>query len=180
MKFTRTTDALASFLYDLMRDHVPTGFVEKIVVDVEQQRGAAVLHGPLGAYAEDLANRLHAASKHLAETDEGGTVGCPVGPPGVEGPSGPIPIVDVKAARELRTQVNKFLQDFHSPSLFHKSPEQRATMMSLQLPMLLSHIENYLANPIPEFAAVLRAKAVPFLTHIGKEDLLDGITTQAT
>jgi hypothetical protein len=53
---------LVSFLYELMRDHVPTGVVEKIVRSVEkEQKCPEALHfcnGHLAQYAQDAAARL--------------------------------------------------------------------------------------------------------------------------
>jgi hypothetical protein len=48
---------LVSFLYELMRDHVPPGVVEKLVQD-SQMVEVKYTNGWLARYAEDLANRL--------------------------------------------------------------------------------------------------------------------------
>lgn len=49
---------LVSFLYELMRDHLPTGTVEEIVRASEQESEVIYTNGWLAQYAEDLANRL--------------------------------------------------------------------------------------------------------------------------
>ncbi len=54
-------DKLVSFLYTLMRDHLPAGVVEKILVeDVERCAGKTIEYsnGYLASYAQDVANRL--------------------------------------------------------------------------------------------------------------------------
>lgn len=48
---------LISFLYELMRDHLPPGVVEKLVQD-SQVSECLYTNGWLALYAEDLANRL--------------------------------------------------------------------------------------------------------------------------
>lgn len=50
-------DKLVSFLYELMRDHLPPGMVEKIVRESENP-DVTYTNGWLAKYAEDLANRL--------------------------------------------------------------------------------------------------------------------------
>lgn len=64
----RTASPLVAFLYQLMRDHVPYGVVEKIVVEDERAREEnsvegedfeyILSNGHLGKYAEDVAKRL--------------------------------------------------------------------------------------------------------------------------
>lgn len=55
---------LISFLYELMRDHMPTGKVEKLVKNIEigyelnDEADTLYSNGWLAQYAEDLANRL--------------------------------------------------------------------------------------------------------------------------
>lgn len=49
---------LVSFLYELMRDHVPVGTVEFIVRSSENGQPTTYTNGWLAKYAEDLANRL--------------------------------------------------------------------------------------------------------------------------
>jgi len=49
---------LTAFLYDLMRDHVPCGVVERLVRDSQLAQGAnmyRLTNGHLGRYAEELA-----------------------------------------------------------------------------------------------------------------------------
>lgn len=48
---------LVSFLYQLMRDHVPTGIIEKIVIDSDDP-DVTYTNGWLAKYAENIANRL--------------------------------------------------------------------------------------------------------------------------
>ncbi len=48
---------LTSFLYELMRDHLPVGTVEKIVRN-SQDPDVGYCNGWLGKYAEDLSTRL--------------------------------------------------------------------------------------------------------------------------
>ncbi|HEY5268258.1 MAG TPA: hypothetical protein VII94_03940 [Candidatus Saccharimonadales bacterium] len=50
-------DRLTSFLYDLLRDHLPVATVEKLVRDA-QEPDCAYTNGWLAKYAEDLAKRL--------------------------------------------------------------------------------------------------------------------------
>jgi hypothetical protein len=49
---------LVSFLYELMRDHLPTGVVEEIILASENESEVTYSNGYLAKYAEDLANRL--------------------------------------------------------------------------------------------------------------------------
>lgn len=49
---------LVSFLYELMRDHLPIGVVEKIVNSSEDESEVLYTNGWLAKYAEDIANRL--------------------------------------------------------------------------------------------------------------------------
>lgn len=49
---------LVSFLYELMRDHLPAGTVEAIVQASEDESDILYTNGWLAKYAEDLANRL--------------------------------------------------------------------------------------------------------------------------
>lgn len=48
---------LTSFLYELMRDNVPPGELERLVRD-SQVESVQYTNGWLAKYAEDLANRL--------------------------------------------------------------------------------------------------------------------------
>jgi hypothetical protein len=50
-------DKLVSFLYELMRDHLPTGTVEEIVRNSDAD-STQFTNGFLAKYAEDLAKRL--------------------------------------------------------------------------------------------------------------------------
>lgn len=61
-------DRLTSFLYELMRDHVPPGEVEKLVRDLELDdshgnTSSLFSNGWLACYAEDLAKRLTRSSR---------------------------------------------------------------------------------------------------------------------
>lgn len=49
---------LVSFLYELMRDHLPAGVVEEIVMASETDSVVTYSNGWLAKYAEDLAKRL--------------------------------------------------------------------------------------------------------------------------
>lgn len=54
-------DRLVAFLYDLLRDHLPAGEVEKLVRDAEvvsPENIAVYTNGYLARYAKDLADRL--------------------------------------------------------------------------------------------------------------------------
>lgn len=61
-----TTSPLVAFLYELMRDQVPVGVVERIVLTDENARTAhdddpfeyVLTNGHLAAYAEEVAARL--------------------------------------------------------------------------------------------------------------------------
>jgi len=74
---------LAEFLYDLMRDYVPVGVIEKIIVSNKLSGGKKLYcNGFLATYAKDVANRLleketpHADSKKeegQQEEEEGAT-----------------------------------------------------------------------------------------------------------
>lgn len=49
---------LVSFLYELMRDHLPPGVVEEIVMASEDEPECLYTNGWLAKYAEDISNRL--------------------------------------------------------------------------------------------------------------------------
>lgn len=49
---------LITFLYELMRDHLPAGKVEEIVRASEDESEVTYTNGWLAQYAEDLAKRL--------------------------------------------------------------------------------------------------------------------------
>ena len=65
MKTYTTEDPVASFLYELMRDHVTPGIVERLV-QLEEVRAPGdvwvLTNGHLGRYAADLAKRLKGAA----------------------------------------------------------------------------------------------------------------------
>ena len=48
---------LVSFLYELMRDHLPAGIVEELV-QASKESDVTYTNGWLAKYAQDLANRL--------------------------------------------------------------------------------------------------------------------------
>jgi len=52
-----THEKLVSFLYELMRDHLPPGVVERLVQN-NQETPASLTNGYLAQYAKDLADRL--------------------------------------------------------------------------------------------------------------------------
>lgn len=49
---------LASFLYSLMRDHLPTGIVEELVQEACVESKVLYTNGWLALYAKNLADRL--------------------------------------------------------------------------------------------------------------------------
>lgn len=49
---------LVSFLYQLLRDHITTGDIEKIVRESETESKCQYTNGWLAKYAEDIAKRL--------------------------------------------------------------------------------------------------------------------------
>lgn len=53
----RINSKLVSFLYELIRDHLPAGEVERLVRE-SQEPNVLYTNGWLAKYAEDLANRL--------------------------------------------------------------------------------------------------------------------------
>ena len=63
-------DPLTSFLYSLMRDHLPAGTVEKLVVEVsEEAENVVFTNGWLAKYANNLAEQLKSAkTTKLSET----------------------------------------------------------------------------------------------------------------
>lgn len=69
-----STDPLVSFLYILMRDHVPAGVVEGIVRDhavpAQESGGTVFTNGYLAFYAKDVADRLSVLPE--ATIQEGG------------------------------------------------------------------------------------------------------------
>jgi len=60
------TDRLASFLYDLMRDHLPTGTVEKLVQKAASAE-TTYTNGWLASYARDLSRRLFTEEDAIKE-----------------------------------------------------------------------------------------------------------------
>jgi len=55
---------LVSFLYDLMRDHLPPGVVETLVQNASNP-DVTYTNGWLASYAEDLAKRLGDTPKRI-------------------------------------------------------------------------------------------------------------------
>jgi len=62
----KSKDPLTSFLYTLMRDHLPTGTVEAIIQEIELYKNNEIIftNGWLAQYAENLANRIDADRLH--------------------------------------------------------------------------------------------------------------------
>jgi hypothetical protein len=59
-----TQDKMVAFLYLLMRDHLPTGEVAEIVMDLEKRGGSYNFsNGWLAKYAVDLTKRLYKKPK---------------------------------------------------------------------------------------------------------------------
>ena len=55
----RSYDKLVSFLYVLMRDHLPAGAVEEIMLKQVELKGESVFtNGWLAEYSKDIAKRL--------------------------------------------------------------------------------------------------------------------------
>lgn len=52
-------DKLISFLYELMRDHIPPGVIEEICCNSINNCDTIYTNGYLAKYAEDLATRLN-------------------------------------------------------------------------------------------------------------------------
>ena len=57
-KMKKTKSRLAAVLYDLLRDHVPFGALEKIVRENEAHEEFFVENPNLISYAEELADRI--------------------------------------------------------------------------------------------------------------------------
>lgn len=55
----KTKDATVAFMYELLRDHVQPGIVEKIVVDQAFADGWLLSNEYLAAYADNLVKRLN-------------------------------------------------------------------------------------------------------------------------
>ena len=53
----RINSKLVSFLYELMRDHLPPGKIEELI-RASQEPDVTYTNGWLAKYAQDLANRL--------------------------------------------------------------------------------------------------------------------------
>jgi hypothetical protein len=68
------TDDLVSFLYTLIRDHVPPGIIEEILLDMTPGKGKATeyCNGWLASYAKDIADRLRgeATSQKASPTSD--------------------------------------------------------------------------------------------------------------
>jgi len=64
-------DPLTSFLYQLLRDHLPAGEVEKIVCDVIAEGGVEVTftNGWLAKYANNLADKIRSAATVKLKAD---------------------------------------------------------------------------------------------------------------
>lgn len=84
MKPHRTDNQFVSFLYEILRDHLPAGTVEKIVSNAEKDverlgEGAKdfiLSNGHLGQYAEEIYDRLCRISKEsdlVIRIEEDGT-----------------------------------------------------------------------------------------------------------
>lgn len=58
MERKSTKDPLVSFLYELMRDHVTPGVVEKVMSQTVPFTEHRLCNGYLASYAEDIAKRL--------------------------------------------------------------------------------------------------------------------------
>ncbi len=54
----RSTDPLVSFLYTLLRDHLPAGEVELITREAEKHHDVAYSNSYLAGYASNIASRL--------------------------------------------------------------------------------------------------------------------------
>jgi hypothetical protein len=57
-----SNDPLVSFLYILMRDHIATGTVEKIMQEHVNSKESQFCNGFLAKYAMDIANRIYELS----------------------------------------------------------------------------------------------------------------------
>ena len=58
MTQSTTNSKLVTFMYLLMRDHLPAGTIEQIIVDIDKQESFILSNGYLGQYAEDIEKRL--------------------------------------------------------------------------------------------------------------------------
>lgn len=70
----KTEDKLVSFLYDLMRDHLPCGVVEDLVlnqVTTADDSEFLFTNGFLANYAKDLAQRLRGTQDEPGTAREG-------------------------------------------------------------------------------------------------------------
>lgn len=65
----RIKSHLVSFLYQLMRDHVPTATVEEIMLD-SSDPDVIYTNGWLALYAEDIAKRLGDSPERLLNDQE--------------------------------------------------------------------------------------------------------------
>lgn len=65
-----TEDPLVSFLYELMRDHIPPGKIEKICRESQITPGGphTLCNGHLARYAQDVADRLRQPKDRLEST----------------------------------------------------------------------------------------------------------------
>jgi hypothetical protein len=58
----RSTSKVVSFLYELIRDHLPAGVVEKIVRNSMAEEETVYCNGYLAEYAKEIASRLDASN----------------------------------------------------------------------------------------------------------------------
>jgi len=65
---------LVSFLYDLMRDHLPPGTVERLVREAESPGTTTYTNGWLAMYAKDVADRLTAGMREVEPHNERDTL----------------------------------------------------------------------------------------------------------
>jgi hypothetical protein len=70
----KTKDSLVSFLYELMRDHVPTGIVEMLVnendaIACSRIDGWRLKNEHLARYAEEVAARLRHQTKETPKKE---------------------------------------------------------------------------------------------------------------
>jgi len=65
-----TMDRLTSFLYLLMRDHLPSGVVTEVAIDAYIGEGPFTLsNGYLAKFAEHLTSKLRAPTQQVVEDD---------------------------------------------------------------------------------------------------------------
>lgn len=64
---------LVSFLYELMRDHVTPGTIEKVLIESEYESEVTYCNGFLAEYAINIAERLGAPAKSISRTPASST-----------------------------------------------------------------------------------------------------------